>query len=269
MPELPEVETIVRDMNDEISGAQIKNIDFKTLSVWRGKIPTRKSSAGVKIIEFQRLGKHILIHLSNRHTLIIHLKMTGRLTLHKSGLKPSKHTHLIIEFDERELHYNDIRRFGFIDYLKTSEIMNAEYIARLGPDALAISKDEFIKAVKSKNRPIKAALLDQAVISGIGNIYSDEALFQARIRPSRRASNISKTRLTTLGRNIKIVLKKAIDARGSSVSDFVDGSGRRGTYQNHHKVYGRAGESCFSCGTEIKRRIIAARSSHYCPRCQR
>lgn len=269
MPELPEVETIVRDMNGEISGSRIENIEYITPSVWRGKIPGRKSLIAVRIIEFQRLGKHILMHLSNNHTIVIHLKMTGRLTLQGPGLKPARHTHLIIEFNGGELHFSDIRRFGFIDYVKTPEVMDARYIACLGSDALKISANEFIALIKSRNRPIKAALLDQTVIAGLGNIYTDEALFQANIKPSRKASKISQTRLMALHRCIRIVLRRAISARGSSVSDFVDGSGKKGTYQNHHKVYGRTGEMCFNCGTNIKRIIIAGRSSHYCPRCQR
>jgi formamidopyrimidine-DNA glycosylase len=269
MPELPEVETIVRDMNEAIAGARITDIDCLTRSVWRGRIPSRNSLVGREINKFQRRGKHILMHLSDNHTLVFHLKMTGRLTLHDPGCEPAAHTHMIMKLDNRELCYADVRRFGFIHYMKTSRVNKAEYVARLGPDALSISTDEFIGAVKSRNRPIKAALLDQTVISGLGNIYSDEALFDAGIRPSRKASNVSKNRLRLLEKNIKMVLRKAIMARGSSVSDFVDGSGRKGSYQSHHKVYGRTGDPCFNCGMDIRRVVIAGRSSHFCPRCQR
>jgi len=269
MPELPEVQTIIDDLADKITGKRIVEIDLITPSVWRDGIPQPELLLGTKIKNFERAGKHILIHLSNKNTIIIHLKMTGKLTVNKHHDPISKHTHLVIKFARDELRFNDVRRFGYLDCIESSQLSKVEYLARLGPDSLKIPADEFIRLIRSRKRTIKSLLLDQEVIAGLGNIYSDEALFAARIDPSRSAGGISTARLKKLHGCILAILQAAIKARGSSVSNYVDGSGKRGDFQKYHKVYGRSGQPCVRCGTSIKKRIISGRSSHFCSRCQR
>jgi formamidopyrimidine-DNA glycosylase len=195
--------------------------------------------------------------------------MTGRLVLAGSGSPPDKHTHVIIRFDGFDIHYNDIRRFGFMDLRRDTRIENVSYLAKLGPDPFELGENEFAGVIKSKNRMIKQLLLDQNIISGLGNIYTDEILFRAGIHPRAISSRLRKKRILCLYNVTIETLNRAIKARGSSISDFVDGSGAPGGYQNFHSVYGREGKPCNKCGARIKREIIASRSAHFCPRCQR
>jgi formamidopyrimidine-DNA glycosylase len=269
MPELPEVETIVRDLRKNVTGSEIKAVRFLNNSVWRNAKPESRTLIGRKIEEVGRKGKHILIHLSGGRTLVVHLKMTGRLTYEGGGSPVAKHTHLILILNGGEMRFNDIRRFGYLDLAKSSQLDDMDYLRQLGPDPLMISEQEFTEIVRGRRKMIKALLLDQNVVSGLGNIYSDEALFAAGIYPARVSSRISKVRAGRLHHVIVKVLKAAIRARGSSVDDYVDGSGKRGSFQNYLKVYGRGGEPCVKCGTTIKRRVIGSRSAHFCPRCQR
>ncbi len=268
MPELPEVQTIVDDLSRTINGKLITDLKFITRSVWRDGLPDCRQLLKARVTGIERKGKHILIKFSNRHTLIVHLKMTGKLTVCRHDDSIEKHTHFIIKFKDSELRFNDIRRFGYLAFTESARLSEMKYLAELGPDALEISENDFIHRVKSKNSMIKPLLLDQKIISGLGNIYTDEALHAAGINPARKASRISTVRLKRLHSNIVLILKKAIASRGSSVSDYVDGSGRQGRYQIHHRVYGLAGQPCRKCGSSIKKKIIAGRSSRYCPSCQ-
>ena len=269
MPELPEVETIVRDLKERVIGAGIQGVDFLNGSVWRNGKPLSRSLIRKRITNIERMGKNILIHLSNNRTLVIHLKMTGRLTFEDSGTPRAKHTHFVIKLDSGELRYNDVRRFGYLDLVESSKLDRVDYLAQLGPDPLLISESEFIRIIRSKRRIIKSLLLDQSIISGLGNIYTDEALFQAGIHPRRISSSLSRKRSGRLHQTIVEILKAAIEGRGSSVGDYVDGSGLPGFYQERHMAYGREGQPCFQCSRHIKREIIGSRSAHFCSRCQR
>jgi formamidopyrimidine-DNA glycosylase len=269
MPELPEVETIVRDLRGQVVGEGIRGVSFLNGSIWRNGKPSARSLIHKKIESIERIGKNILIHLSGNRTLVVHLKMTGRLTFEDSRTPLAKHTHLAIKLDNGELRFNDVRRFGYLDLVKSSKLDEVDYLARLGPDPLLISENEFVGIIRPKRRIIKSLLLDQSVISGLGNIYTDEALFRAGIHPLRISSGISRKRIVRLHHVIVEVLKAAIEARGSSVADYVDGSGRPGFYKDSHRVYGREGQPCLRCGRPIKREIIGSRSAHFCPRCQR
>jgi formamidopyrimidine-DNA glycosylase len=269
MPELPEVETIVGDLKKRIVGAGIQRVSFLNGSVWRNGKPSSRYLIGKSIEDIERMGKNILIHLSNNRTLVVHLKMTGRLTFEDSGAPLVKHTHLAIKLDNGEIRFNDVRRFGYLDLVESSRLDRIDYLARLGPDPLLISENEFIGIIRSKRRIIKSLLLDQSVISGLGNIYTDEALFLAGIHPRRISSGLSRKRIGRLHQAIVEILKAAIEGRGSSVGDYVDGSGLPGFYQERHMVYGREGQPCFRCSRPIKREVIGSRSAHYCTRCQR
>lgn len=269
MPELPEVQTVIDDLEPNIKNRKIVDIRILTRSIWRYKYPRKTNICGATVTDIGRKGKYILTYLSSDHILITHLGMTGRLVLTERGKPPDKHTHVVIQFDDFDIHFNDVRRFGFMDLCRGRGIYNVSYLAKLGPDPFELSEDEFAGIIKSKNRMIKQLLLDQNVISGLGNIYSDEILFGSRIHPRRTSSRLSKKRILRLYDVTIEILNGAIKARGSSVSDFVDGSGAPGGYQNFHSVYGREGKPCRNCGADIKREIIASRSAHFCPRCQR
>ena len=269
MPELPEVETIVRDLRDLIVGRKIIGTSFLRKSVWRKHAPKPVMLVNSLIDSIERKGKNILIHLSNRRTLIVHLKMTGRLTFEIPAVPIKKHTHLVIDLDGAHLRFNDIRRFGYLDLVESTKLSNLDYIAFLGPDALEISEDDFVKLIRSRSRIIKSMLLDQTITSGLGNIYSDESLYLAKIYPKKVSSSLSKAKARQLYAAIRQILLMAIKNRGSSVDDYVDARGGKGSHQNFFSVYGREGEPCFVCGHLIKRIIIGSRSCHYCPRCQR
>jgi formamidopyrimidine-DNA glycosylase len=269
MPELPEVQTIVDDIRKKITGKSIIDIFTATRSIWRFKYPRKNNIVGIEISGVGRKGKYILIYLSNGRMLIIHLGMTGKLVTVPSGIKRDKHTHVVLRFEGFDIHYNDIRRFGFMDLANAESPMDVSYLCKLGPDPLEMKRDEFIGLLKSKKRIIKPLLMDQNEISGLGNIYSDEALYKARIHPRAISSRIGKRKLALLHDSMSKVLIDAIAKRGSSISNYVDGAGVQGTYQNSHMVYGKEGKPCERCGAKIKREIIGSRSAHYCPRCQR
>jgi formamidopyrimidine-DNA glycosylase len=269
MPELPEVETIVRDLREDIIGKKIIAVKFLTRSVWRTRVPSPNSLVGATIDRLERKGKNILIFISGGKVLIIHLKMTGRLTLEDPSTANRKHTHFIMKFDESELRFNDIRRFGYLDLIKQDRLDQVPYLAKLGPDALNISRNEFVILAGSKKRIIKALLMDQDTIAGMGNIYTDESLFRAGIYPKRISSSISAARAGRLYDAMIETLNQAISSRGSTIDNYVGGRGQAGSFQDQHLVYGREGDPCPKCGHPIKRITVGGRSTHYCPHCQR
>jgi formamidopyrimidine-DNA glycosylase len=200
-------------------------------------------------------------------SLLVHLGMTGQLAPYAAAEPYAKHTHVWFELDDgRELRYTDPRRFGRMAYL-TGDLLATELMA-FGADPLLVSAEEFASSIRSRNAQIKALLLDQSVLRGVGNIYADESLWRAKIHPIRRGAELSKKQVQTLRRVLQDVLRKAILARGSSISDFLDAEGEPGEYQRHHRVYGREGKRCYRCGAAIRRVIVAGRSSHFCPKCQ-
>jgi formamidopyrimidine-DNA glycosylase len=295
VPELPEVETIARGLAARVKGDVIE-------SVWLGSKPEPlKSSASqivatlesTRIANVRRVGKHIVFDLDrvaraplrlrsgqaspaktrsgtsrrNRPTKqnsqwIVHLGMTGRLLLCDSGTEIAKHTHAVLTLASgRELRFVDPRRFGRLSV--------ADGFEAAGAEPLEVELEKFVSFFHSRKTPIKSALLNQTLLSGVGNIYADESLFRARVRPGRRAASLTKEELRRLFLSLGEVLKEAIAAGGSSISDYVDAEGEAGFFQFQHRVYGREGEPCLVCATPIKRIVIAGRSSHYCPRCQK
>lgn len=263
MPELPEVETVARSIAPLV-GRRIVSAEFRQARVLRGSNPDEMAERlrGRRISGIKRYGKFILVSLREGGYLMIHLGMTGRLLL---GGPRSKHTHAILTFDRGSLLYDDSRQFGCIQY--TEEF--PQRVARLGPEPLEISAEEFAGAMKGRQTSIKALLLNQTFVRGIGNIYADEALFRAGIHPLARAGKIKPERAQRLLNAVVEVLTEAIEAGGSSISDYVDAEGRRGFFQVHHRVYQRTGEPCLTCGSLIKRAVVAQRSSHFCPKCQK
>jgi formamidopyrimidine-DNA glycosylase len=262
MPELPEVETVVRTLRPALVGQRILNAEISGGRVIIGSAPqTAQALAGRKIVAIERHGKFIAIRL-DRGYLVVHLGMTGRLLI-DGGL--SKWTHAIFTLDRGTLVYEDPRQFGRIEY---GEELPAR-VAALGPEPLDVALEEFSGRLKRHRSPVKAVLLNQSVVRGVGNIYADEALFRAGVHPKRLASSLGPDRVERIYRAMREVLSEAIESRGSSISNYVDAEGRRGSFQTAHRVYQRTGESCVNCGAAIKRILVGQRGTHYCPKCQR
>jgi len=289
MPELPEVETIARGLNKRIAGDTIE-------SVWLGSKPEplKSSPAEIsaalehsRIARVRRVGKHIVFDLekgprlaSKRGTRtwgteafsaqwVVHLGMTGQLRIASPETEMLKHTHAVLKLASgRELRFVDPRRFGRLA-VRRIDPQNGSGFAAPGDEPLESQIERFVALFRHRKTPIKSALLNQKLLSGVGNIYADESLFRAGVRPRRRASSLTRDELEKLHRGLKDVLRQAIKLGGSSVSDYVDSEGREGFFQLKHRVYGREGKPCLVCRTPIKRVIIAGRSSHYCPYCQK
>jgi formamidopyrimidine-DNA glycosylase len=263
MPELPEVETVTRSIA-HLVGRRIVTAEFRCLRILRGGDPDRMSAvlAGRKISGVKRYGKFIVVSLGRGGYLTIHLGMTGRLLL---GGPSGKHTHAILTLDKGSLLYDDSRQFGCIEYSEAFP----KRVARLGPEPLEIGVEEFAAGLRRRKTTVKALLLNQAFVRGIGNIYADEALFRAGIHPQAMAARLRADRARKLHAAIGQVLSQAIEAGGSSISDYVDAEGRKGFFQFQHRVYQRTGEPCVACGSAVKRILVAQRSSHFCPRCQK
>lgn len=274
MPELPEVETIARGLNKRVRDDAID-------SVWLGKHrEPLKSSAreissavtGTRIVGVRRVGKHIVFDLeakdsqngSKTRQWIVHLGMTGRMLVCSPEEQIPKHTHAVASLASgRELRFVDPRRFGRLS------VATKESFAGPGTEPLTISSDDFAKLFHGRKTPIKAALLNQKLLHGVGNIYADESLFRAGIRPKRQAGRLTRAELDRLHTSVKEVLKEAIKLGGSSVSDYVDAEGREGFFQLQHRVYLRTGEPCLVCKRPIRRTVLGGRGTHYCPKCQK
>ncbi len=262
MPELPEVETVVRTLRPAIVGRRILNAEFLQLRVLRGSPhDTTAALAGRRIQSIERHGTFIAIRL-DRGFLVIHLGMTGKLLV---NAEPSKWTHAVFTLDRGVLHYDDQRQFGRIEY----GVELPERVAALGPEPLEINLADFTARLRARKSPVKAVLLNQAVVRGMGNIYADEALFRAGVHPKRAAASLKKDRVERIYKAMREVLAEAIESRGSSVSNYVDADGRKGSFQTAHRVYQRTGKPCTKCGTPIKRIVLAQRGTHFCPKCQR
>lgn len=272
MPELPEVETIKRSLAPRLLGRRILEISVRLPRMVEGVDPEelRRRLSGQVIGGLDRRGKHLLLELAAGDRLAFHLRMTGRLLLRPAGHPEEPHTHLVFLLSEGwELRYADLRKFGRLHYLPAGDPLPAP-LADLGPEPL---EDGFTPAVlegilAGRRGPIKAVLLDQRSVAGIGNIYADEILHRARLHPARPAGSLSSAEIARLHAAIRAVLEEAILSRGTTSRDYVDGEGRPGEYQERLLVYGRAGGACPSCGAEIRRMVLAGRGTHYCPICQ-
>lgn len=262
MPELPEVETVVRTLRPYLKGRRVVSASFSSRHVVRQDFTVLASSlAGRLVLDVTRHGKFIVVAL-DRGALLIHLGMTGKLL---AGGAPGPYTRAVFELDDGLLVYDDIRHFGRIEW---SPELPAR-VAGLGPDPLAITISDLRAGLRSRHTKMKALLLNQRFLRGIGNIYADEILFLARIHPLAVASRLSAKRAAALHTAMRDVLERAIQLGGSSISDYVDAEGRAGSFQMFHQVYGRAGLPCPSCDGSIRRITVAQRGTHYCPRCQR
>ena len=282
MPELPEVETIRRGLEKRILNKKI--IQVKVLEK-KSFIGEAEEVLGRKIEKLGRRGKALIIELSKGESFLIHLRMTGQLIYigrerfagghpNESFVEelPNKQTRVIIEFsDGAKLFFNDQRKFGFIKVVKTEKIEEEAFIRKLGKEPWEITVEEFYEKLKRhKNSAIKAVILDQEVIAGLGNIYADEALYFSGIRPTRKAGEISKLEAKRLILGAKTVMERSLEAGGSTIKNYVKADGTRGNYLDlFAKVYGRGGEKCEKCGGEIKKIKVGGRGTHYCEECQK
>lgn len=272
MPELPEVETIVRCLRPRLTGLRIERLRILLPALVReGERPDFEGLAGTRITGLRRRGKMILIDCSGGRSLLFHLKMTGRLLLCPKKTPPDRHTHLIVSFRQggRDLRFRDVRKFGFVRLVETLRAAEAPEMRRLGPEPFDLDAAGFRCLLVGRRGRIKPLLLNQNLIAGIGNIYADEILFASGIHPQSRVQNLSLQSLLRLGRAVPLILEEAIRFKGTTVRDYRDGEGLEGAFQNHLCVYGREALSCPRCGRAIRRIRISGRSSFFCPRCQR
>jgi len=274
MPELPEVETYVRELEPALLGRTVSGATVR----WARTVATPDPAAfthaliGRRFTTFTRRGKYMLLGLDNGATLIVHLRMTGRLTVYPTAAAPDKHTHVLFDLaDGGQLHFQDSRKFGRIWLVETP----AAVLAKLGPEPLSdeFSSTDFAQRLAGRAASIKALLLDQSIVAGVGNIYADESLYLAGIHPARAGGALHADEIAKLQAAIRAVLSKAITARGSSlgvssIQNYQRPNGEPGGYQLEHRVFQRTGQPCFHCGTPIERMVIAQRSTHFCPNCQ-
>lgn len=291
MPELPEVETTRRRIAPFLVGKRIERVETTRPSYFFLTPPAelRRCLEGRRIESLDRAGKYLLASLDHGDRLLLHLGMTGQLFSSEATslrllsataraslppdaqrrFEPDEHTHLQLTMEGTgpQIFFRDVRKFGKVQWLAAGE-ENAR-LDRLGTDALVLKGDELFRANRGRRVSIKAMLLDQSVAAGVGNIYADEALFIAGVRPGRAAGRVTLRECEAITDALHQVLHRSIETGGSSISDYVTPDGSDGGYQDERKVYARTGEACLICGDSIKRRVIAQRSSHYCSRCQR
>ncbi|MBI4032878.1 bifunctional DNA-formamidopyrimidine glycosylase/DNA-(apurinic or apyrimidinic site) lyase [Candidatus Berkelbacteria bacterium] len=284
MPELPEVETVRRGLERTIVGKTIASVEIRVPKMFQGDSTQLINSS---VIGVERRAKVLLVRFDNEWTLAIHLKMTGQIIVVGTGSAgfvaghpekayeqplPHKHTHVTIGFDDgATLYYNDLRKFGWFRLMPTEDVGSFLVAMKHGPEPLSdeFTLEGFRTALKRRRIPIKTALLDQTIVAGVGNIYADEALFAAKIRPTRKASSLTGVQIERLYHAVKTVLELGIKHGGTSMNTYVNVEGTKGAMRDHLKVYGREGLPCEVCGNPIERIKLGQRSSHYCPGCQR
>jgi len=282
MPELPEVETVVRGLRPLLEGrtfARVKSFAPPASIVVGKSLGKRKLESllpGHTVERIDRRGKNILIALSGDLTLWIHLKMTGKMLVKPTSEPRDKHDLVLFDLepdgtksDKGHFRFNDYRRFGRLRLYRTEELWSQKGLAELGPEPLEISADDFVALCHTRSRMIKPALLDQSFLAGVGNIYADESLHMSRIHPARLTSSLREIKLVELHSHIQAILRRSIDLSGTTVIDYAGVDGSSGSFQKMLTVYGREGEPCGFCGAKIVRRKMGARSAHFCPRCQR
>lgn len=307
MPELPEVENVVRELNAKLSGRTIRSVEvraFKLVAVGPAGLGNKRAGSEAvarafsnlltshKIVSVKRRAKLLIFDLSGPYSLYVHLKMTGQFIFEDKALRaktgsryrilnkptaplvqlPGKHTHVIFQFtDGSTLYFNDLRKFAYLKVVKDTEVNQITELQEYGPEPFdrAFTLDVFVAAIKKKTKsPIKLVLMDPKVVVGIGNIYSDEILFQARVRPDRLVRGLSSSELKRIFDAIAPVLKKGIQAKGSSVGDFVRTDGAWGSMGKYHFVYGRKKQLCKVCDTMIESKKMGGRTTCFCPQCQ-
>ncbi|MBR3164140.1 bifunctional DNA-formamidopyrimidine glycosylase/DNA-(apurinic or apyrimidinic site) lyase [Candidatus Saccharibacteria bacterium] len=289
MPELPEVETIKRGLLTRILNKRIMRIVVLNEKSWRG-LPSERI-VGESIVAIERRGKALLLRMSNGLYVMVHLRMTGQIIVDEgeSGEEaarfaaghpdesfrekmPGRHTRVVIEFEDGvRLYFNDLRKFGFMKVLDELGVQEERFLRKLGPEPWEMTEDDFWERLqRHRTAPVKAVILNQEVIAGVGNIYADEGCFVARIYPGVRCGELTREEADKLLEGLREVMQASIDSGGSTMKDYVKADGTRGDYlEKFAQVFRRNGKSCRECGAEILKTRVAGRGTHYCPRCQR
>jgi formamidopyrimidine-DNA glycosylase len=289
MPELPEVETVKRGLQGLLIDHVITSVDHD----WPKSFPNNPEDVkafmvGARVVAVERRAKVLLIELSSKYSLVIHLKMTGQLVYRADddtvrfgaghpteslvGQLPDKSTRVTVMLDGAKLFFNDQRKFGWVRLLPTTEVPNIDFMKKVGPEPLST---DFTAAVlferlqRRKNTSIKAALLDQTVLAGVGNIYADESLWGAKIHPETKVNQLTRAQVTLLHSELQSVLQLAIEKGGSTDKNYVNAEGKKGSYMSFARVFRREGQPCPRCGTVIKKTKVAGRGTHTCPKCQK
>lgn len=278
MPELPEVETVARTLAPDIAGKKLCALTCLNTSSWADEISCDCLAAiQPRIQKVGRKGKLLLLYFEPFFyagyeilALAFHLKMSGRLFYYSSPKEPEKHTRIILHFENEEsVFFDDARKFGYCRFLTNKSAENWDFWKKLAKDPLEMRAEEFSEAVAGRKASIKSVLLQQDIVSGIGNIYADEALFAAKIAPHRKADTLSDKEILCLYQSLRTVLEESIKFCGSSIKDYRTAHGDVGSFQNKFMVYGRGGEHCFICGSPLEKEIIAGRTTIFCPHCQK
>jgi formamidopyrimidine-DNA glycosylase len=279
MPELPEVETVARGLRAALPGRRILNVRLGKTDFIDDPSALELNLPGATVTQIRRLGKNLLVDLqpsganggdasgAKSISLLIHLGMTGQIAIISPEAPVHKHTHVFLALDDgREMRYTDPRRFGRMAVLSSAE--QESVLGGLGLEPLEISEKEFRERIQARDSHIKALLLNQSVVRGMGNIYTDEALWRSKIHPRKSGSKLTDAEVRALHRAMQAILQEAIKLKGSSMSDYQGTDGERGTFQQRHKIYGRDGEKCFRCKSVIRHATVAGRSTHFCATCQ-
>ena len=281
MPELPEVETIRLGLQKYVVGKTIEDVEVRLAKMLTGN---PKDIIGAKVIDVRRFGKGLVIDLSNKHSIAIHIKLTGQLIYQdeevskvskvskgKVGTLPNQFTHVIFHLDKNaKLYYNDLRQFGWIRIVKSEKLKEQSFFKDLGPEFFKdLTFEKFKQIISKSNLAVKVLIMDQKKMSGVGNIYVNDALFESQIDPRRKAKELSEEEIKRLYDAILKVLKKGLEEGGASELSFVNALGEEGSYQNHFLVYGREGEKCKRCGEDIKKIKVGGRGTYFCAKCQK
>lgn len=274
MPELPEVETVRRTLEQLIVGKEIEKVQVLYPKIIKKPEVHEEFSDALKgqcVESIGRRGKFLLLYLTDL-VIVSHLRMEGKYAVHDASDSLEKHTHVLFTFtDGTELRYKDVRKFGTMHLFLKGEEMTALPLGKLGPEPLSDSftVDYFKSILQKTNRSIKAVTLDQTVVAGVGNIYVDESLFRAKIHPSRVASSLNDEEISALVTEIKATLSEAVERGGSTIRSYINSQGQIGMFQLQILVYGKEGEECPECGTAIEKGKVAGRGTHFCPTCQK
>jgi len=272
VPELPEVETVRRTL-EPVIGATITSVWDSGLGLHMNRKPPRRklrALVGAKIAALRRIGKYLIVDTTAPQSIVAHLGMSGRLRIHDARDPRAPHTHAVFGLGARELRFVDPRRFGQIDVVTRGAERVHPSLAILGPDPLTegIDAAAVSRLARRRKSSLKAFVLDQGVIAGVGNIYASEALWRAKLRPSKRANRTTVAQISSLVASIREVLERALVHNGTSLRDFVDADGESGDNAEYLWVYGRRGEPCCRCKAKIKRSVLQGRATYYCPTCQ-
>lgn len=272
MPELPEVETVRLSLLPAI-GSTVTSAWDSAKGLHMQKKPPRaklKKLVGATITGLRRHGKYLLVDTNHPESLLVHLGMTGRVRLHPAGTLREKHAHVVLGLGDRDLVFSDARRFGQIDVVERAKEKQHPALAQLGPDPIVdgIDVTAFYQRSRGKKAQLKAFILDQTVLAGVGNIYASEALWLSKLRPTKRAHRLTTRTAEALANAIDVVLRSSLANHGTSLRDFVDGDGAEGSNYDYLKVYDRKGQPCARCKTPIRRTILQGRATYFCPTCQ-